>query len=126
MKGALTTNIENDFQKGLKSFVERTAAYEAVWRGPLLLKFMKIIPDRNLACILNEMLSNRYFQVQFNQDKSKLRRLNNGLPKDSLLAPMLFNIYTFDLPKMSSKKFFMPMILPYYFSATPLIKTYLK
>ena len=51
------------------------------------------------------MLSNRYFQVQFNQDKSKLRRLNNGLPQGSVLAPMLFNIYTFDLPKMSSKAF---------------------
>ena len=105
---ALTTNIENGFQKGLKSFVvfvDLTAAYDTVWREALLLKFMKIIPDRNLACILNEMLSNRYFQVQFNQDKSKLRRLNNGLPQGSVLAPMLFNIYTFDLPKMSSKAF---------------------
>ena len=86
-------------------FVDLTAAYDTVWREALLLKFMKIIPDRNLACILNEMLSNRYFQVQFNQDKSKLRRLNNGLPQGSVLAPMLFNIYTFDLPKMSSKAF---------------------
>ena len=51
------------------------------------------------------MLSNRYLQVFLNDSKSSWRRLNNGLPQGSVLAPCLFNLYTSDLPNTVSKKF---------------------
>ena len=37
--------------------------------------------------------------------QSRLRRLKNGVSHASVLAPHLFNIYTYDLPSMISRKF---------------------
>jgi Reverse transcriptase (RNA-dependent DNA polymerase)/Endonuclease-reverse transcriptase len=105
---ALTSHIEAGFQRKLKTgavFIDLTAAYDTVWREGLMLKFMRIVPCTKLAKLMNNMLSNRYFQVFLGDKSSRWRRLNNGLPQGSVLAPILFNLYLSDIPTTMSKQF---------------------
>ena len=53
-----------------------------------------------------ELVQNRNFTLTTGDSKqSKLRHLKNGVLQGSVLAPLLFNIYTYDLPSMISRKF---------------------
>ena len=56
--------------------------------------------------MIMELVRNRSFTLTTGDSKqSRLRRLENGVPQGSVLAPLLFNIYTYDLPSIISRKF---------------------
>lgn len=105
---ALTNHIENGFERKLKTgmvFIDLTAAFDTVWKKGLLCKFLKVVPCLTICDLLCNMLSNRYFKVFLNDSGSSSKRLNNGLPQGSILAPLLFNLYMSDLPSTKSRKF---------------------
>ena len=56
--------------------------------------------------MIMELVRNRSFTLTTGASKqSRLRRLKNGISQGSVLAPLLFNIYTYNLPSMISSKF---------------------
>ena len=55
--------------------------------------------------MIMELVQNRSFTLSTGDGKqSRLRRLKNDVPQGSVLAPLLFNIYTYDFPSMIFKK----------------------
>ena len=56
--------------------------------------------------MIMEMVSNRSFTLTTgNGQRSRLRHLKNSIPEGSVLEPLLFNIYTSDLPATVSRKY---------------------
>ena len=105
----LTQEIEYSFQQNEKAgvvFLDLTAAYDHVWHRGLHLKLLRTIPDRHMVGFIMETLSNRSFVVHTSDgQRSRLRRMKNGVPQDSVLSPMLFTIYISDLPDTTSRKY---------------------
>ena len=105
----LTQNIEDSFEAKKKAgavFIDLTAAYDTVWHRGLTWKLLRLLPDKHMVKMIMELVRNRSFTLITGDSKqSRLCRLKNGVPQGSVLAFLLFNIYTYDLPSMISRKF---------------------
>ena len=105
----LTQNIEDSFEakkKGGAVFVNLTAAYDTVWHRGITCKLLRLLPDKHMVKMIMELVRNRSFTLTTgDSNQSRLRRLKNAVSQRSVLAPLLFNIYTYDLSSMISRKF---------------------
>ena len=105
----LTQNIEDSFEAKKKAgavFVDLTAAYDTVWHRGLTCKLLRLLPDKHMVRMIMELVRNRSFTLTTGDSKqSRLRRLKNSVPHGSVLAPLLFDIYTYDLSFMIFRKF---------------------
>ena len=80
--------------------------YDTVWHRGLACKLLRMLPDRHIVSFIMELVRNRSFTlITGNGAHSRLRRLKNGVPQGSVLALLLFNIYTYDLPFTVARKF---------------------
>ena len=81
-------------------FLDIQHAFDKVWHEGLLLKLKKILP-RIYYSILKSYLTNRQFMVKYLDATITTFSIEAGIPQGSVLGPLLFSIYTADLPILS-------------------------
>jgi hypothetical protein len=79
------------------AFLDISQALDKVWHKGLLYKIRRSLP-LNYFLILNFYLSNRHFIVKVNTELSDLTHFNAGVPQGNVLGPLLYLLYTADLP----------------------------
>lgn len=74
-------------------------AFDSVWHNGLLCKMIQFEFPRSLILIINSFLVNRSFNVRVGNDMSASCSFTYGVPQGSVLSPILYNIFTADIPK---------------------------
>lgn len=81
-------------------FIDISQAFDKVWHEGLLHKICETLPP-NTHKLLKSYLSNRSFEVKSNGIFSSSKKINAGVPQGSILGPILYIIYTSDMPTSS-------------------------
>lgn len=74
------------------------AAFDTVWHDGLIYKMMKLNFNLFIIKIIRSLLDSRRFAVRIANDMSEWHDMLCGTPQGSVLSPILFNLFMYDIP----------------------------
>lgn len=80
-------------------FLDVSKAFDKVWHEGLVYKIRRALPA-TYAKLLQSYIKNRHFRIKQEESYSQLKEIKAGVPQGSVLGPVLYLIYTSDLPLM--------------------------
>lgn len=92
--------INNAFEKKRycsAAFLDVTQAFDKVWHHGLLYKIKSKLPAPYYQ-VLKSYLANRYFIIKHQNEVTSLCPVQAGVPQGSVLGPVLYLLYTADIP----------------------------
>ena len=104
----LTQHIEDRYKEGMitgTAFVDLSAAYDTVKHRLLIQKLYNTTLDSQLCRVIQNLLSDRRFYVELNNERSRWR-IKKTVYHRGLFPPTLFNIYTNNQPILDGTRSF--------------------
>jgi hypothetical protein len=93
--------INNDLENKrycTATFIDVSQAFDKVWHIGLLLKLKQTLPHPAFI-LLRSYLASRMFQVRHQEAHTSLYPILAGVLQDTILGPILYTIFTADLPE---------------------------
>lgn len=100
----VTNVIEKAFEEGEfcpAVFLDVAQAFDKVWYEGLYYKLNLILPKDHYL-LIKSYLTSRYFRIKIGDEFSSLKPISAGVPQGSVLGPMLYLLFTADIPKGKS------------------------